>query len=298
MPHRAAIDIGSNSLLLTVVDGQGEVLHDEARVVGLGTGLGDRGLFAPDRLAAATEVLVDYLTIAASHGVPPHAVRAVATSAARRAMNAQTYFSRVLRDHELRVRIIPGEEEARLAWLGARQGLALPPGRVLVIDLGGGSTELVAGQEGVVTERVSLELGILRLTERYLPPGPDGVVPKRGWVDLQGSVAAEVSRHAPAADVVVGTAGTVTTLCAIQRGLSRYDGAQVHGETLTRDDLRRFIDRLLPANAAARRTLAAVSPGRADTLLAGCAILDAVLAATNHDAMIVSDRGLRFGLLA
>ena len=101
---RAAIDIGSNSILLTVLADDGAVLHDEARVVGLGKGLGDRGLFAPDRIAAASSVVGDYAAIAKGHGVDPLSILAVATSAARRAMNAQTVFERFQRNHGIRVK--------------------------------------------------------------------------------------------------------------------------------------------------------------------------------------------------
>lgn len=292
----ATIDIGSNSLLLTVVDDRGAVVHDEARVVGLGRGLGDRGLFAPDRMAAAEAVLADYLNIARTHGVEPWAIRAVATSAARRAMNAQTWVARVQRQLGLRVRIISGDEEARLTWLGALRDLQLPAGPVLVVDLGGGSTELIQGQAGQVISRVSLELGSVRLTERFL--GTDHVDPTdlaqlRQEVEVTlGAVHIEAPPRA-----VIGVAGTVTTLAATRLDLERYDSSRVHGSSLGRVDIARFIDQLLPASPARRRELVPSAPDRADFLLAGSVVLDRVLALTRRSSMVVSDRGLRFGLL-
>ncbi|MCA9490643.1 MAG: Ppx/GppA family phosphatase, partial [Myxococcales bacterium] len=135
--HRAAIDIGSNSLLLVVVDADGRVVHDEVTVVGLGRGLGERGVMAPDRLQAAEKVLTSYAATARTFGVEPWSVRAVATSAARRALNAETFFARIQRDIGLRVRIVSGEEEALLTWRGALVDLPAPTPPLLVVDLGG-----------------------------------------------------------------------------------------------------------------------------------------------------------------
>lgn len=294
---RAAIDIGSNSLLLTVLGDDGALLHDEARVVGLGKGLGDRGLFAPDRMDAAREVLTEYLAIAAGHGVQPWSVRAVATSAARRAMNAETFFARIKKDTGLRVSVISGAEEARLTWLGALRDLELPEGPVLVIDLGGGSTEVVLGQGDEVYLRQSLELGSARLTEEYLgidgPHAPAGLARMRRHID---EVLGELSFE-PQPRTVLGVAGTVTTLAAMTQGLTAYDGEAVHGSQLTRTDLAGWVDALLPATPEQRREIGAIAPGRADFLVAGATVISRILHACRRQHLLVSDRGLRFGLL-
>ena len=294
---KAAIDIGSNSILLTVMDDEGVVLHDEARVVGLGRGLGDGGLFAPDRLQAAEACLVDYIDIARTYGVDPWALKAVATSAARRAHNADTWVARIQRKHGLRIRVISGEEEARLTWLGATTGFAsMPSGPILVVDLGGGSTELVLGEGERVDLRTSLEIGSVRLTERFL--GTEVVDPAQ-LAHLRKHVDIEFAKLEldPLPRTVIGVAGTVTTLASIHRGLTRYDPDQVHGSFITRADFAGFVDRLLPATPAERQQIAAVSPARADFLLAGTVILDRALAAARRQRMVVSDRGLRYGLL-
>ncbi len=299
MPPKAAIDIGSNSLLLTVLDEAGAIVHDEARVVGLGRGLGDRGLFAPDRIAAAMEVLEAYVATAKAHGVEAWSIKAAATSAARRAMNAETFFARVSRKLGLRVKIISGDEEARLTWLGSQRDLDVGDARILVIDLGGGSTELVLGRGEDVDHRQSLEIGSVRLTEKFLRQGPTGAYDSSGLADMRKYVDTEVARFAldPLPEVVVGVAGTVTTLAAMRLGLVAYDSARVHASGLTREDLARFTDQLLPADPEQRRRLAAVAPERGDYLLAGVTILDRVLAAAKRTSLVVSDRGLRFGLL-
>jgi len=293
---RAAIDIGSQSVLLTVLSDDGRVLHDEARIVRLGTGLGDRGMFRPDRMEAARAALVEYAATATRLGVPAGEVRAAATSAARRALNADTFFRRLQDETGLKVTVISGEEEARLTWAGALHDLALPDGPVLVIDLGGGSTELVLGERHHIHTRVSLELGAVRLTESFpglLQSDPRGVSRLREHVDAVLSAISLPMRPRTA----LGVAGTATTLAAMDAGLSDYDPSVVHGYTLTRLALRRWIDALLEADTDQRRALAAVDPERADYLLAGTVVLDRVLEVASRQSMKVSARGLRFGLL-
>lgn len=270
--HRAAIDIGSNSLLLTIVDAGGRVVHDEVHVVGLGRGLGERGVMAPDRLQAAEKVLEAYAATARTFGVEPWSVRAVATSAARRALNAETFFARIQRDIGLRVRIVSGEEEALLTWRGALVDLADPTPPLLVVDLGGGSTELVQGDAAHLRARVSLEIGSIRLTERFL--GVKGAVPDRfdpdGISAMADHVRIEVGRVALSeVATVIGVAGTVTTLAAMALDLAAYDSARVHGSRLSTATLRRQAAALASADRAGRLALARPSPERADYLQIG-----------------------------
>ena len=295
--NRAAIDIGSNSILLTVVSADGAVVHDEVQVVGLGRGLGDRGLFAPDRMEAAAEVLASYVETAGQLGIRPWSIRAVATSAARRAMNATTFFARIQRQYGLKVSIISGEEEARLTWKGATDDLDLETQTVLVIDLGGGSTELVLGAPNAQSHRRSLEMGSVRLTEQFFP---DEMVTTAQLARAQKHVDQTLQSwnppHKPT--IAVGVAGTVTSLSAIQLGLTAYDSQAIHGSKLSRAHLSGMISTLLPMSATERQAWAAISPKRADYLLAGSLILERVLTACKRPSLQVSDRGLRYGVLA
>lgn len=293
---QAAIDIGSNSVLLLVAEDDGRVVHDEARVVGLGRGLGERGVFRPDRMEATTAALRAYAAIASTHGVAPERVRAVATSASRRALNATTYFAQVRAATGLRVEVVSGDEEARLTYLGGIAGLDLGPGPVLLCDPGGGSTEIILGEGQRIHSRVSLEIGTVRLTEQYLGFGQveaGALARLRAHVDraVTGVVLPAQPRSA------VAVAGTATTLAAADLGLGTYDGARVHGSTLHVGALRTWVDRLLEAGPERRRELVAVSPERADTVLAGAVILLRVLELSRRQAWKISDRGLRFGLL-
>jgi exopolyphosphatase/guanosine-5'-triphosphate,3'-diphosphate pyrophosphatase len=294
---KAAIDIGSNSLLLLVTGDDGTVVHDEARVVGLGRGLKDRGVFRHDRMDATVEVLKEYAAIAEKLGVPPAKVRAVATSASRRALNAATFYAQVQKATGLKVEVISGDEEARLTWMGSIAGLELPPGPIMLVDPGGGSTEVILGEGNQIRSRVSLEIGSVRLTELFL--GYDMVDAAsfgRMRAEVDAAVAPLVIPTPPRS--VVAVAGTATTLCAAELGLATYDGARVHGATLTIAALRTWIDRLLEANPTQRRAMLAVSPDRADTLLAGSVILLRILEQARRQAYRVSDKGLRFGAIS
>ncbi len=294
---KAAIDIGSNSILLAIVDDEGAVLHDEANVVGLGTGLGDKGMFAPDRMAAAEAVLAGYSDTAMRHGVKPWNIKIAATSAARRAMNAETFFGKLTKKHQLRVKIITGEEEARLSWMGSTQAMSgVPDGALVMVDLGGGSTELVNGRGDTIYSRVSLELGSARLTERFLadPIDREALEHTRNYVDIELS-RVEFKREPQA---IIGVAGTVTTLSAMALGMTEWDAGRVHGTTLSRVDLERFIAELAQATPAERELMAAVAPKRAPYLVAGAIVLERILATVGHPGMLVSDRGLRYGLLS
>jgi exopolyphosphatase/guanosine-5'-triphosphate,3'-diphosphate pyrophosphatase len=290
---RAAIDIGSNSILLTVME-RGRVLHDQAVVVGLGRGLGDRGRFQDERMAHARQVLADYVRRAEALGVAPFEIQAVATSGARRASNAEDFFGRIRSELGLRVRTVTGEEEARLSYLGALHDLELPGEPVLVVDLGGGSTELILGDHRGMRYKTSVELGAVRLTETH-GLDRDGSGLDSCMQEIHDKLSAVILPDAPGA--VVNVAGTATTLAAMELGLEVYDGSQVHGCELSLDRLRDWGRRLAASSAQERRDLAHLAPDRADYLLAGSCVLAAVLERSSQSSTLVSDGGLRFGLL-
>lgn len=302
MPQ-ASIDLGSNSVLLLVLGDDGSVLHDEARVTGLGSGLGDRGLFTAERMDATMELLCEYAARAQVFGVLPAHVRVAATSAFRRALNAASFSRRIKDKCRLHVRVISGEEEARLTARGALTGLALPTGPILVIDPGGGSTELIlvesgrrAGSAPLILYRHSLEVGAVRLTDTYLGTG---VVSPRDLHAARSAVGRLLSAISPEPwpRAVVTVGGTATSLVTAQLALDSYDAHQVHGALLELSALRGWMDRLRSSDLAQRRALLPATPERAETLLAGTLILSQVLQWCHRPNMLVSHRGLRFGLL-
>ena len=296
---RAAVDIGSNTVLLLVLGDDGQTLHDEAVVVGLGRGLGDKGMFRPDRMDAAVEVLTHFAERAATLGVPAFEVKVAATSAARRALNARSFVERVHRETGLRIDIVAGEVEARLTWRGALLDLRLPRGPIGVVDLGGGSTELVLGEGSLMGPRKSLELGSVRLTEAFFGEAPARYRPT-DLARLKAHIQAELARFtwSELPRALVAVAGTATTLGAMERGLQHWDPSVVHGLRLTRAALRRWTDQLLASSPEERRAWAAISPERADTLLAGACVLEAVCTHAHRDSLWLSIGGVRHGLLA
>jgi exopolyphosphatase / guanosine-5'-triphosphate,3'-diphosphate pyrophosphatase len=303
MPY-ASIDLGSNTILLLVASNDGRVLADEIAVVGLGRGLGDHGLLKADRMEAAIGVLQGYRDTITSLGLSPADVRVAGTSAMRRALNAATFAARIQRETGFKVEIIPGEEEARLTASGGLTGLELPDGPLLVVDVGGGSTELVFlryRSESEAPPRLihvrSLEMGTVRLTEAML--SYDEPVRAPLLAKTRAHVAALLAPVPcePRPRAMVAVAGTPTCLAAAQLGLTDFDENRVHGSSLELSTFRTWIDRLAAADIDERRRLMPASPDRADTMLAGSLILEAVLSWAHRPSTIVSARGLRHALV-
>lgn len=224
----------------------------------------------------------------------------VATSAVREARNREAFLGLVRRATGREARVVSGEEEARLALLGALQGLAVRRGAILLMDIGGGSTEFVLARDGAVAAAVSLPLGVVPLTERYLTEDPVDWV---RYAKMTRAVRDKLARDALPSfsgsrpELMVGTAGTVTTLAALDQQLPAYDPERVHGYVIDRHRIERLLAGLGAMPIAARAALPCLEPGRADILIAGIAICLAAMAAFRFSLMTVSDCGLREGIL-
>ncbi len=300
---RAAIDLGSNSILLLVLDDDGAPLLDVTRVARLGRDLGARGFLRQDRMDAAVDVLAGYAVTAQGFGIVPRDVRVVGTSAMRRALNAAAFQGRVRAEVGFEVRVILGEEEARLTAVGALSGLDLPEGPLVLGDPGGGSTEVLeirhttgAGQVPDVRSARSLEVGTVRITEACLAEEPLKAAAVARARDLVAAGFVGI-RFDPRPLDVVAVAGTATALAAAEAGQSTYDADLVHGRVLRLDGLEAWIDLLRATPLSRRRDLVPATPDYADTLLAGALILERLLLATHRTHLTVSARGLRYGLL-
>jgi exopolyphosphatase / guanosine-5'-triphosphate,3'-diphosphate pyrophosphatase len=196
-------------------------------------------------------------------------------------------------------RIVSGEEEARLTFAGALSGTSVR-GDVAVVDVGGGSTEIVRGTwDGAVAsiaDARSLDVGSVRLTERHVasdPPSPDELA--RVSADVDAALASVPAL--PPGVTLVGVAGTVTTVAAVAHDVAPYDGARVHGSTLTLAELVAVRERLSSVSAAERRRIPALDPKRADVIVAGALVVEQVARWAGATSMIVSDRGVRWGVL-
>ena len=271
----AVVDIGSNStrlLLAEVRDGAVEERDRRTTVTRLAQGVDATGRLADDAVERTTEVLASYAE--AITAAEPERVVALATSAVRDASNGDEFRAQVSERFGLDLRIIEGDEEGRLTFLGATSGRGAGEGAVLVIDVGGGSTELVAGTPGSEPRFfVSTQVGAVRQTERHLhddPPAPDQLRALRD--EAARTMAAAVP---PGLDVVTGiaVAGTPTSLAAIDQRLDPYDPEKVHGYRLTVASGERILAELAAVPLEERRRVTGLDPNRAPTIVAGAAIL-------------------------
>jgi exopolyphosphatase / guanosine-5'-triphosphate,3'-diphosphate pyrophosphatase len=233
-------------------------------------------------------------THAGAHGA--EVIAAVGTAGLRAAPNAAELIDAVRNRCGLEVEAISGEEEARLAYVGALAELALPAGAVVVFDTGGGSSQFSLGRDGQVEERFSLPVGAVRLTERY---GLDDAVSEQALARALSAVAGELAplEGRPLPDAIVGMGGAVTNLAAIEHALAAYDPDVVQGTVLDRAAIDRQIERFRSRSADERRSIVGLQPARAEVILAGACIVRTVLELFGRDSLTVSDRGLRHGLL-
>ncbi len=306
--HYAALDLGTNNcrLLIARPQGQGFAVVDAfSRVVRLGEGLAATGQLsdaAIERTVAALRVCADKLmrrNVALSH--------AVATEACRRAANGAGFIERVAVETGIRLDIITAEEEARLAVLGCHVLLEPGDGPALVFDIGGGSTEMVLvdthGQTPRILDWHSAPWGVVSLTETA-GGGDDAAARAEAYRRMRAIVAESVAPFAArlpaqrgASPRLLGTSGTVTTLGSVFLGLSHYDRSQVDGLIVPTAAMRRISGDLAGMSVVERSRVACIGQERADLVVAGCAILEAILDLWPAERLGVADRGIREGIL-
>lgn len=299
----ATIDLGTNTVRLLVADvapdGAWTVVHQDQRVTRLGEGLTGSGRLGDAARTRTAETVADYVIRARRAGAVRLCV--VATSAVREAADGGEFAAALQRRTGEAVAIISGEEEARLTLRGVLRGLGDPGGTLVIFDIGGGSTEYVLARDGRLVASVSLRLGVVPLAERHPLPGR---ADRPSFAALRADVAAVLDAGLPAAvaaarpDRVVGTAGTVTTLAALDLGLAAYEATRVQGHVLTRAAVERQAARLAALDVAGRAALPCLEPGRADLILPGVAIVLESMDRLGVERLVVSDFGLREGLLA
>ena len=311
MSRVAAIDCGTNSLRLLVADVGADRadlrdVHREMRIVRLGQGVDATGQLAPEALDRTRAALVDYAATLRRTGA--ERVRMVATSATRDARNRDDFFGMVRDTLGVEAEVISGDEEAVLSFTGAVGELDPADGPFVVVDVGGGSTELVVGtleDGGAVSLHAarSVDVGSVRITERCLagdPPTAGEVAEAR---DVASAILAEAFDAVPVAGVRtwVGVAGTITTLSAVALGLPEYDPAAVHLSRLSREDLHRVAEELLGMSREERATHGAIHPGRIDVIGGGALVVD-VLARELHERagiteLVVSEHDILDGIV-
>ena len=302
-PRRSAfIDIGTNTILCLIAEirdtGRFRVLDDLAEIAGLGKGVDQAGSISAEGELRALAVLEGYLEHCKNLGVKE--VSAVGTSALRDARNSAEVRARYRAKLGLEIRVISGDEEAAYSFLAVERGLGLAGRELLVVDVGGGSTEFIRGNAAGVLGAVSIDVGSVRLTERYLhsdPVQPAEVERMYAAIDdaLDGLQARGIRAQGPL--TLVGIAGTFTTLSAMEKQLIRYSHGEVHGSRLTLEQVRRQIRTLQQKSIAERQRLVGLEAKRADVIFAGACLVESILTRFEADAVIVSDQGVRYGLL-
>lgn len=278
--------------------GRWHPLHQTQVITRLGEGVSATGRLGEAAMARTIAAVSEFCRTAETLGA--REILIVGTSAVRRARNRQTFVEDVQRATGHAVRVVEGEEEARLALLGTLHGLAAPSGSLLLFDIGGGSTEFILAREGRLAAAVSLGLGVVALAERYMTAGP---VDRARYKEMEGEIRSRLAAgladfgRGARPDRLVGTAGTVTTLAALDQNLPAYDPEQVQGYVLRRERIERLLQRLGALSVPARAELPCLPPGRADVIIPGIAICLAAMDHFGFQSVGVSEFGLREGIL-
>ena len=298
MPVYAVIDVGTNSVKFQIAersaDGTWRKLVDRAEVTRLGEGLRETGEIAP----AAIERTVAAIAGMADEAQRQHAsaLVAVGTMGMRTARNSDRFIALVRDRCGVAIEVITGTEEGRLAYLAVKSGLGVGEGRLVVFDTGGGSTQFTFGHGATVDEQFSLNVGAVRLTGQF---GLGGAITPEQLRGALEAIAGEFRRldGVPSPDALVGMGGAITNMTAVMHGMSSYDADKVQGSVLSRTEVERQIELYRSRDIEARRQIVGLQPKRADVILAGACVVRTVMDKLGRDALTVSDRGLRHGLL-
>ncbi|MDQ0795962.1 Ppx/GppA phosphatase family protein [Streptomyces sp. B1I3] len=308
MTRVAAVDCGTNSIRLLVADldpatGSFTELDRRMRIVRLGQGVDRTGRLDPEALERTFAACREYASAIKELGAEE--IRFVATSASRDAENSETFVRGVLDILGVEPEVISGDQEAQLSFDGATRELAGSDHLekpYLVVDIGGGSTEFVVGDDEVRAAR-SVDIGCVRMTERHLvrdgavvdPPTPERVEAIRADIDAALDLAGETVPLAEAA-TLVGLAGTVTTLAAIALGLPEYDSEAIHHSRISASQVREITARLVASTHEERAAIPAMHPGRVDVIASGALVLLAVMERTGAREVVVSEHDILDGI--
>jgi exopolyphosphatase/guanosine-5'-triphosphate,3'-diphosphate pyrophosphatase len=298
----AFIDIGTNTILCLIAalngDGTFAALDDLAEITRLGQGVHQSGRISAEAAARSVQTLRRYGERCMDLGVEE--VIAVGTSALRDARNSAEVRAEFKRQTGFEIRVLSGEEEAAYAFLAVQRGLSLAGQELLVIDVGGGSTEFIRGNESGLLQAISIDVGAVRLTEQFFRSDP---VRPEECERMLGAVEQELKRlpaewtRAGSGLTLVGIAGTFTTLSAVEKRLLRYAHGEVHGSRLTLDEIQGQVDLFRSKTIAERRLIPGLEPRRADVILAGALLIESIMKRFHAERVVVSDQGVRYGLL-
>jgi exopolyphosphatase/guanosine-5'-triphosphate,3'-diphosphate pyrophosphatase len=281
-------------LVADVADTRVEQLERRTRVTRLGRGVDLSGQLSAEAIEAVCDTVGEY--IALYQELEASEVVAIATSAVRDASNGDAFIAELRERFALSARVLDGSEEARLTYLGATS--AHPPTEpTLVVDIGGGSTELVVGTGDELSFHTSLQAGVVRQTERHIPSDPPTALELEGLAaEVRGLIDSEVAAHPEAhAEAGIAVAGTPTSLAAVDQGLDPYDPDRVHGYRLSLRSIQTMLSRLASVPLADRLQVPGLHPDRAPTIVAGVVILVEVMRAFGLDHVEASEHDILYG---
>jgi exopolyphosphatase/guanosine-5'-triphosphate,3'-diphosphate pyrophosphatase len=297
----AAIDCGTNSTRLFIVDAQGNPLERQMRITRLGEGVDATGELSKEAVDRCLTVLTEYRRVMDGFNVVRS--RLVATSAARDASNGNDFLKAAGEVTGTEPELLEGTGEARLSMAGAVSDLDAANGPFMILDIGGGSTEMVVGSgpDDPDLAMVSMQIGCVRISERFLDSDP----PSRDELDAAQATVGQLLDQAItdeprflSARRLVGLAGTITTLASLAMGLDDYDRDRIHHAVLTASDVRLWYQTLAAEVAEARLDRAGMVPGREDVIVGGALILDAVMERFGFDDCLVSEADILDGMVA
>jgi exopolyphosphatase/guanosine-5'-triphosphate,3'-diphosphate pyrophosphatase len=294
--HRVAvIDIGTNSSRLLVADvagGSVSPVERRSRVTRLGRGVDLSGQLSSEAIEDVCAAIGEYMGVIRELGA--ERVEAIATSAVRDATNGSAFIAELRERFALSARVLDGEEEARLTYLGASSE-HVPTKPTLVVDIGGGSTELVVGIGRKIDFHTSLQVGVVRHTERHIASDPPTAQELEALAnDVRGQIESAIPDGA-GAEEGIAVAGTPTSLAAVEMKLEPYDPARVHGHVLSLPAIQRTLSRLASVPLAERVQLPGLHPDRAPTIVAGVVILIETMRAFGLEQITVSEHDILYG---
>ncbi len=296
-PRYAVIDVGTNSIKFHVGElAPGRTFRtvvDRAEVTRLGEGIETGGAISQAAFERSLTAFEGMVAEAKTLGV--RAIAAVGTEALRQATNSLGFRADVKAATGVRIRVIPGDEEGRLAYVAVEHGVGLEHGELVVFDTGGGSSQFTFGEGARVDERFSVPVGAVRFTEQF---GLDHKVDRATVDDAMAAIAADLGRldGRPAPSLLVGMGGAITNITAVKHGLATYDPNVVQGTVLDRAEIDRQIELYRSLDADGRRSIVGLQPKRAEVILAGACVVRTVMEKLGQESLVVSDRGLRHGL--
>lgn len=295
---RAVIDVGTNSIKCSIAEMNREgilfPLMDKACIVRLGEGCSKTGRLSKEAMERNCKAIVEYVRMVKKRGVKELSI--VGTMALRTAENADEFLSMVQKESGIRMEILTGEEEAYYSYMAVYAGLPGLEGRLLIFNTGGGSTEFIMGSGEEIDESFSLSLGAVSLSDIFFLG--DLIFKKN--IEEASSFIQEIlqyKRISKVQDVLVGMGGTVTTMGAVMKEMDTIDSSIIHGLVLTRLEVERQIDLYTEKGVEERKKIKGLHPRRADVILGGACIVREIMETYGAERLIISDWGLRHGLL-